>query len=93
MYRSSHGIHVPPIQRLSARPRSVMPQGARSQVARPRGGCAWGVHVEIEMILDLVVVALAFTPLVDHVFLVVIIFSPAGHVFPFVVIALIFVLG
>jgi hypothetical protein len=32
------------------------------------------VQVMIEMILDLVAVALAFTSLVDHVFLVVIIF-------------------
>jgi hypothetical protein len=46
------------------------------------------VHVVIEMILDLVLVALDFTPLVDHVFLVVIIFPLADHVFRFVVIAL-----
>jgi hypothetical protein len=51
------------------------------------------VHVEIEMILDLVAVALAFTPLVDHIFLVVIIFPLADHVFPFVVIALLLGLG
>jgi hypothetical protein len=40
-----------------------------------------GVHVEIEMILDLMAVALAFTPLVDHIFLVVIVFPLADHVF------------
>jgi hypothetical protein len=52
-----------------------------------------GVQFVIKMILDLVVVALAFTPLVDHVFLVMIAFPPADHVFPFVVIALLLSLG
>jgi hypothetical protein len=52
-----------------------------------------GVQVMIEMILDLVAVALAFTPLADHIFLVVIAFSPADHVFPFMVIALLLGLG
>jgi hypothetical protein len=46
------------------------------------------VQVMIEMILDLVAVALAFTSLVDHIFLVVIIFPLADHIFPFMVIAL-----
>jgi hypothetical protein len=46
------------------------------------------VQVMIEMILDLVAVALAFTSLVDNVFLVVIIFPLADHIFPFMVIAL-----
>jgi hypothetical protein len=44
------------------------------------------VQVVIEMILDLVAVALAFTP-------VVIIFPPANHVFPFMVITLLLGLG
>jgi hypothetical protein len=35
------GVHVPPVQRHSAWTRGVMPQGARPQVARPCGGCAW----------------------------------------------------
>jgi hypothetical protein len=41
MYCSPHGVHVPPIQRHSARPRGAMPQGARPQVVRPHSGHAW----------------------------------------------------
>jgi hypothetical protein len=52
-----------------------------------------GVQVVIEMILDIVEVALAFTPLADHIFLVVIAFPLADHVFPFMVIALLLGLG
>jgi hypothetical protein len=37
--------------------------------------------------------ALAFTPLVDHIFLVMIAFPPADHILPFVVIALLLGLG
>jgi hypothetical protein len=40
MYRSSHGVHVPPIQRCGARPRGAISQGARPQVVRPRSGRA-----------------------------------------------------
>ena len=40
MYHPSHGVHVPLVQRHSARPRGAMPQGARSQAMRPRDGRA-----------------------------------------------------
>jgi hypothetical protein len=40
MYRPPHGVHVPPVQRHSARSRSAMPQGVRPQVVRPRGSHA-----------------------------------------------------
>jgi hypothetical protein len=51
------------------------------------------VQVMINMTLDLVAVVLAFTPLADHVFLVVIAFPPADHIFLFEVIALLLGLG
>jgi len=40
MFHPSYGVHVPPVQRHSARPRGAMPQGARPQPTRPRGGRA-----------------------------------------------------
>jgi len=40
MYHPSHGVHVPLIQRHSARPRGAMSQGARPQATRPCGGRA-----------------------------------------------------
>jgi hypothetical protein len=51
------------------------------------------VQVVINMTLDLVAVALAFTPLADHVFLMVIAFPLVDHVFPFEVITLLLCLG
>ena len=43
MYRPPLGVHVPPVQRHSARPRGVMPEGSRPQAVRPHGGRArWG---------------------------------------------------
>jgi hypothetical protein len=45
-----------------------MPQGARPQVARPRGGHADVVQVMINMTLDLVAVAFSPIALADYVF-------------------------
>jgi hypothetical protein len=96
MYCPPHGVHVPPVQRRSARPRGAMPQCARPQVVRPRGifgfyspsAVPGRVLVRIEMIIDPVAVFLAFTLLADHFFHVMIAFHLANHVFPFVMIAL-----
>jgi hypothetical protein len=65
-----------------------MPQGARPQVTRPCGGHARRGSGHDQDDFEPLAVALAFTPLADHVFLVVITFPPPNHILPFVVIAL-----
>ena len=70
-----------------------MPQGTRPQVMRPLGGHAqWGSGHDRGDYGSRSVV-LVFTRLAYQIFLVVIAFPLADHVFPFVVIALLISLG
>jgi hypothetical protein len=70
MYRPPHDVHVPLVQRHSARPRGTMLQDTRPQVTRPHGDRAGVVQVVVNMTLNPMAVALVFSPtaLVDHVF-------------------------
>jgi hypothetical protein len=92
MYCPPHGVHVPPVQRHSS-PRGAMPQGARPQVVRPRGGCVRQGSGHDRDDFGPRSSGFGFYPLADHIFLVVIAFSPVDHIFPFVVIALLLGLG
>ena len=49
--------------------------------------------IQVLLTMDPMAVSLAFTPLADHVFLVVIAISPMDHIFPFMVIGLLLGLG
>jgi hypothetical protein len=75
MYHPRHGVHVPPIQRCSARPRGAV-LGLEVQCLKVLGLRLRDhavvvpdmVQVMINMTLDLAAVAFSSTALVDHIF-------------------------
>ena len=74
MNHPSHGVHDPPIQKHSARPRGALHLATRSQTVRLV--MLGDVLVAHHMAKDPMVVALVLTSLADHNFLLMVIASP-----------------
>jgi hypothetical protein len=75
MYDPFQGVHAPPVLRGVARPRGLMPQGARLRGSR--GG------IQALVTTNPLAVALSSTLLVDHIFFHVVITFPNGPCFPY----------